>query len=107
VDGRDRRARAGLRKDAPAAEDLDARDLVEQQCLQRHAGGGRVAAVDRTGEGGRALQAVHRLRDVAAGGGLVVDARGDRAERGGDRSRTARVGRGYGDGRRRGCDEGR
>ena len=33
-----------------------------------------------------------RLRDVAAGRGLVVDARGDRAERGGDRRRAARGG---------------
>ena len=48
---RDRGARAGLREDASAAEDIDARDLVEQQCLQRRAGGGRVAAVDRAGEG--------------------------------------------------------
>ncbi len=74
-----------------------------QQRLQRGAGGGRVAAVDRVGEGGGALHAVHRLRDVAAGGGLVVDARGDRAERVGDRRRAVRGG---GSGRGR-CGRGR
>ncbi len=88
VGRRDRRARARLCEDVSAAQNLDADDLTGQQPLQRGAGAIGVAAVDRRGQSGRALHAMHRLGDVAAGGGLVVDARGDRAERACDRGGT-------------------